>query len=58
MKVSVVITTYIRQRYGVEAVEGVLPQRLMWWNSFAPGVVRRALMELDQVLDCRRPAPR
>jgi hypothetical protein len=55
MKVSVVITTYFRQRYGVEAV---LPQRLMWWNSFAPRVVRRALMELDQVLDCRRPAPR
>ena len=55
MKVSVVITTYDRQRYGVEAVEGVLPQRLMWWNSFAPGVVRRALMKLDQVLDRRRP---
>jgi len=58
MKVSVVITTYSRQSYGLEAVEGVLPQRLMFWSSFAPGVVRRALMELDQVLDCRRPAPR
>ena len=58
MKVSVVITTYIRQRYGVEAVECVLPQRLMWWSSFAPGVVRHALMKLDQVLARRRQAPR
>ena len=28
--------------------------RLLWWGSFAPGVVRRALMKLDQVLDRRR----
>ncbi len=33
------------------------PQRLLWWSSFTPGVVRRALMKLDQVLDRRRPAP-
>jgi len=58
MKVSVVIATYDRQRYDVEAVEGVLPRRLMWWSSFAPGVVRHALMKLDPVLACRRQAPR
>ena len=58
MKMSVVITTYDRQRYGVEAVEGVLPHRLMWWRSFKPGVVRRALVKLDQVLDRQRPALR